>query len=182
MIIESAIAAYATVISTASFVLAIKVYRAGNPKVEVDWVYNEPDRNLTLSILNLGRGDVTISVIDLYIAHEEITSRSRNGKYFNIKFETIDCISRKDWCIKSKGIGLPARLVSHSMLSVQVKNDAIVLDPKYPLDELLLKFVAKFPGGKAVAYLRGDVLRHFVGINPDVPISFPSPGSLPLLD
>jgi hypothetical protein len=176
------IGGYAAIVSTLSVILAVKVYRAANPKVDLDWLYEEADRNLSVTVLNTGRADVTIATIDLYVVRHKITRRSPSGKYFNLRINTIDHIATKLWIRKPKAVSFPARLASNSMFSVQVKNDAIRLPSQYPLDELLLKFVAKFPGGKAVAHLGGDVLRHFVGIDPDVPVRFPSPGSLPAED
>ena len=107
--------------------------------------------------------------------------------------------STKLWLRKPKAFTFPTRLASHSLFSIQVKNDAISLPSQYPLDELSLKFVARFPGkvatfppwGPKVATSPGakqsptflaDVLRHFAGIDPDVAVRFPSPGSLPLED
>jgi hypothetical protein len=63
--------------------------------------------------------------------------------------------------------------------SLYVKSGVINLPSDYPLDEMLLKFIARFPSGRQSAYLRGDVLRHFIGLDPDKPISHPSPGSIP---
>jgi hypothetical protein len=181
-IVVAAIAAYAAIVSTLSLVLAMKVYRAGNPNVEMDWLYRESDRKLLLSILNTGRADVTISTVELFIVHETITSRSRSGRFFNVRTDTLGHVPSDLWRVESEEIALPIRLASNSLVSMQVKTDVIHLPSGYPLDEIVLKFVARFPNGKGVSYLRGDVLRHFMGIDPDRPISFPSPASLPRED
>lgn len=97
--------------------------------------------------------------------------------------DTVDHIPSELWQVgSSKEEILPARLASNSLVTMQVRNDTISLPSEYPFDEILLKFVARFPGGKRTAYLGGDVLRHFMGIDPDRPISFPSAGSLPRED
>jgi hypothetical protein len=180
LIIGSVIAAYAAVVSTLSLFLSVKAYRAGNPNVDVDWTYYETNRQLSLSVTNTGRADVTISAVDLYIVHERILRQSRSGKYFAISKETIKDIPIDLWWPDLGPETFPIRVASNSLFTVRVKSYAIRLPPEYPVPELLLKFVARFPGGKQTAYLRGDVLRHFVGIDPDRPITFPSPGSLPV--
>jgi hypothetical protein len=172
VLITAIVAAYAAIVSTLSLILAVKVYRAANPKVEVDWEYSPSDRNLTLTVLNTGRGDVTIATIDLYIERRVITSRSPDGRSFNARTDTISHVPTKLWLRKPKAVTF-ARLASHSMLSVQVKNDAINLPSQYPLDELRIKFEVSFPGGKEATYLRGDALWHFLGINPNAPIAPP---------
>jgi hypothetical protein len=197
-IVTATVAAYAAIVSTFSLILAVKVHRAANPKVDVHWRYSESDRKLVVSIHNTGRADVTITTVDLYIAREVITRRSR------ISIDPISQIPNKLWQRERKALTFPVRLDSYSMFSIRANNDAISLPSEYPLDELLLKFVARFPakiatfppwfppwlvpwvprvarspGGKTVVYLRGDVLRHFAGIDPDRPIALPSPGSLP---
>lgn len=181
VIVAAAISTYAAIISTLSLFLAIKVYRAGNPKVELDWLYIEDERMLTLSVMNIGRSAVTITSIDLYIVREEIASRSPGGRYFNAKWEPVGAVPVEAWRQKSsmESQDFPLRLDSNSMISLRVDGDAIQLPPSYSVEELLLRFVARFPAGKTDAYLRGDVLRHFVGIEPDRPVTLPSPGSVP---
>jgi hypothetical protein len=181
-IVGSAIATYAAVVSTLSLAIAVKVYRAGNPNVEVHWEYQEPSRKLSLSILNTGRGDVTISAVDIFVVHETIFNRSRSGRYFNLRMDTVDHVPNELWLPKEQHAAIPFRLASNSLFSMDVKNGAISLPSDYPLEEILLKFVARFPGGKKSVYLRGDVLRHFIGIDPDRPIALPSPGSVPSED
>lgn len=180
LIAASAIAIYAAIISTLSLILAIRVYRVGGPKVSLDWEYWERDRNLVVSILNTGRADVTIASMDLYIVREEVTHRSPSGAYFNSHYETIGCIPQKLWYMKNRAVTFPARLASNSILSMRVKSEAITLPPQYSLDEISLRFVANFPNGAEIVYFRGDVLRHFVGIDPDRPVTYPSPGALPM--
>jgi hypothetical protein len=195
--IALAVATYAAIISTLSLVLAIRVHHAGSPKVSVHWAYTQTDRKLTVTILNTGRADVTISAIELYVERDVIIRGSREAGQWDSRIETLSHIPNKLWLSKSNGLTLPSRLAANSMFSIQVKNKAITLPTQFPLDELLLKFVVRFPreitrpprgigvtppGGKAVTYVGGDVLRHFVGVDPDRPISRPSPGSLPLDD
>lgn len=180
-LITAVVAAYAAIVSTLSLILAVNVYRAANPKVEVDWVYSRADRNLTLTLLNTGRSDVTIATVDLYIERHVITSRNPDSRSFHARTDTISHVPTELWLRKPKAV-THARLAAHSMLSVQVKGDAISLPSQYPLDELRLKFVARFPGGKESAGLRGEVLCHFLGINPQHTYHLSSAGSLPSED
>ena len=85
----SIIAAYAGVVSTLSLILALKVYRSGNPNVDVDWQYDELDKELTVSILNTGRADVTITAIELFVVHEKIIRQSRSGRTFDLRMEPL---------------------------------------------------------------------------------------------
>jgi len=146
----------------------------------MDWEYDQTDRKLLLSVTHTGRADVTIARVDLYIVHRQILSRSRTGKYYQIHVETIGDIPIELWWPDLESKTFPMRLASKSLVMAQVKNGAISLPTEYSLEELLLKFVVKFPGGTKAIYMRGEVLRHFVGIDPDRPITFPSPGSLPI--
>jgi hypothetical protein len=182
LIVASGIAGYAAVVSTLSLVLAIKVYRSGEPKVDVDWEYFETDRELTVSVLNTGRAGVTISTVELYVIHEQITKRSPNGRYVSLQMETIAEIPPRLWRPDEKNASFPARLSSQSLIVLHVRGHNVEIPQSHPLDELLLKFVARFPKGKEEVYLRGDVLRHFLGIDPSRPIRLPSPGSLPRED
>jgi hypothetical protein len=182
LIVGSIIAAYAAIVSTLSLILSVRNYRASDPNVSLDWEYDEIGRRLSLSIWNTGRADVTIASANLYIVHERIVRRSPTGKYFAIQSETLDNIPTELWWLDLEPETFPIRLASNSLLTTQVKNNAISLPTGYPLEELLLRFVVKFPGGKDDAYLRGDVMRHFVGIDPDKPIAWPSPGNLPIQD
>jgi hypothetical protein len=179
-VITIVIAGYAAIVSTLSLALALKVYQAGNPKIEVDWEYRETNRQLAIRVLNVSRADVTITSTELYIVHEVTTHRSHSGKYFQVHMDTIDEVPSELWQVGAQAPTFPARLPSNSAISFKVISDGIALPSEYPFDELLLKFVARFPSGRDIAYLRGDVLRHFMGIDPDRPITFPSPGSVPL--
>jgi hypothetical protein len=180
-----------------SLILALRVHRAANPNVEIHWDYSGQGRKLVVIILNTGRAEVTIASVDLYIERHVITSRSWIDNAFAMRIDKISHIPAKLWIRNRKTLTLPTRLASHSALTVQVRNDAISLPSQYPLDELTLKFVVRFPartprhpwaiiappfGGAATAYFGHDVLRHFAGINPDVPVTYPSPGSLPMED
>lgn len=138
-------AAYAAIVSTLSLILALKVHRASSPNVEVDWIYTEPDRKLVVGIHNTGRADVTITAVDLYIERHVITSRSRISNGFGMRIEHICDVPVKLWLRKSKTLTFPARLASHSTVSIQVKNDSIILPTQYPLEELYLNFIARFP-------------------------------------
>jgi hypothetical protein len=195
-IVTAAVAAYAAIVSTLSLILAMKVYRASSPHVEVDWVYTEPHRKLVVGIHNTGRADVTIATVDLHIERHVITSRSRIGNAFAMRTDHIRDVPTRLWVRKSKALTFPVRLAAHSTVSIQVKNDSIVLPTQYPLEELCLSFIARFtdkspplrrwgpnvarsPSGKATSHLGGEVLRHFAGIDPDIPITLPSPGILP---
>jgi len=51
---ESIVAVYAAVVSTLSLIIAVRVYKAGNPDVDVDWEYQEEARKLLLTYLILG--------------------------------------------------------------------------------------------------------------------------------
>jgi hypothetical protein len=96
-IIAAIIATYAAIVSTRSLALAKKAYRAADPYVELDWKYTQDDRNLSLSIMNPGQADVTITAIDLYVVHEVITNQSLNGKRFGVLIDPIDEISHGLW-------------------------------------------------------------------------------------
>jgi hypothetical protein len=200
-IITAAVAAYAAVVSTLSLALALKTHRAANPKVALDWIYAADDRKLVVNVYNTGRADITITNLDLYLDRHVITSRSWISSGYGIRVYEIEQIPAERWLSNPETV-IMARLASHSTLSVQVKHEAISLPSQYSIHELHLRFVASFPGnadmvdrffpfgpkeagstaGKAVAFLAGDVLRHFAGIDPDVPIRYPSPGSLPMED
>jgi hypothetical protein len=178
--VTPAVATYAAVISTLSFVLAVKVYKAGDPEVELGWKYNELIRNLSLIVSNTGRGNVTISTIDLYIVRHEITRRSPISDAVAIHRETISHVSSELW--RGRDLDIPVRLESHAEVSISVKGEAVKLPSLFPFDDLLLKFVARYPGGKQIAYVRGEILRHFLGIDLDRPITLPSPGAVPTED
>ena len=150
--------------STLSFILALKVFKAGNPDVELGWEYNEPDRNLVLMVVNSGRADVTISAIELFIVRWTITRRSPISNAFAIRRETIAHIPSKLW--RDNDTPTSLRVASHSVTPVSVKIEAIKLPSGLPVDELLLKFVARYPGGKQVTYMRGD---HFLEIESGMP-------------
>lgn len=179
MIVGSIVAAYAAIVSTLSLILSVRVYRAGDPDVSITWEYDEVDRKLLLSVMNTGRADITIASVDLQIVHRQILNRSPTGKYYQMHTETIGVIPVELWWPDLEPKTFPMRLASKSLVMTQVKNDQISLPTDHPLSDLLLKFVASFPGGRKAVYMRGDALRHFVGIDQDRPITFPSPGTLP---
>lgn len=178
--VASVIAAYAAVVSTLSLVLAIRSFRAGSPIVDLDWEYDESLSDFRLHVLNTGRADVTISSLSLVVIHEVIIRQS--GKYFDARFDIIDDIPANVWYPRSKESALPFRLASNSLLELRIDGSAINVPDGYPFDELMLRFTARFPGGRQRVFLRGDLLRHFLGIDPDRPIQMPSPGSLPRED
>jgi len=133
-LITTVVAAYAAIVSTLSLILAIKVYRAANPQVEVDWTYSAPDRKLVVSVHNTGRADVTINTVDLYVERHVITRRSRVSDAYAERVDMISHIPAKLWLRKPKTTTFPTRLASHSMFSFGVKNDAISLPSQYPLN------------------------------------------------
>ena len=71
-----AIAAYAAVVSTLSLFLARRAYQVGGPVVKLGWQYFEPTQDLSITVTNIGRGDVTIADLELYIVRSQITHRS----------------------------------------------------------------------------------------------------------
>lgn len=162
-LVTSALATYGAVVSTLSFILAVKVFKAGNPRVELHWEYFVPDHNLSLIVLNVGRADVTISTIELYIVRHVVTRRSPISDAVAIRRETIDHISGGLW--RDNDIAISFRLASYSEVSIPVKSEAIRLPSELPIDELLLQFVVTYPGGSQIVYMRAEHL-------------YPSPGPL----
>src|SRR5918992_1422994 len=120
-IVTSVLAAYAATVSTLSLILAVKVFKAGNPKVTLSWEYIQSENNLTLMVLNTGRADVTISTVELRVMRERIISRSRNGKYFKLYMETISQIPGRIWA--ADDVAIPYRLISNSAISISVNID-----------------------------------------------------------
>lgn len=148
-------------------ILAVKAFKAGNPRVILDWVYIPSDRNLSLIVLNTGRADVTISTIELYIFRHVVTRRSPISDGVAIRRERINHISSELW--RDSDVAIPLKLASYSEVLIPVKSGAIRLPSKLPVNELLLRFVATYPGGSQSAYMRAEHLH-------------PSPGWVPLDD
>lgn len=158
--VTSALAIYAAVISTLSLILAVIAYKAGNPKVILGWEYIQSGRNLWLIVDNTGRADVTISSVDFYPMNRKVMSgRSRDEKHFSLRVKSTGQVSYKQW---RPGDRLP----SNSAVSVPVKDKSIDLTSGQPFDEIMLRAVVRYPGGRQVAYIHGEVLRHFLGIDP----------------
>jgi hypothetical protein len=122
LIVGSAFAAYAAIVSTLSLILSVRVYRAGGPDVDIDWEYHQKNRRLSLSILNTGRADVTITGVDLRIIHEQIFNRSPSGKYFNSRMDIIEEVPTELWWPDLGPETFPVRLTSNSLLTTQVRS------------------------------------------------------------
>jgi hypothetical protein len=100
--IETALAIYGASISTLSILLGLKAhslaekaYRAAGPIVFVDWIYDKRLRQLTVSVVNSGRSEVTIYDLRLVIIHEIITRKSPIGKAFDMRPEYVEEISKR---------------------------------------------------------------------------------------
>ena len=106
--------------STLSFFLAKRAYRASGPIVELDWQYFETNQDLLLTISNTGRGDITVAKLESFIIRREITSRS--GKAYAAEETTIRELPQDEWFITQDGVDFPVRLASNSMVSVKVKK------------------------------------------------------------
>lgn len=178
-IVTPIIAIYGAVVSTLSAILALKVFLAGKPDVDLGWEYHGPSRNLALMVFNTERADVTISTIELYIVRHVVIRRSPISNAFAIRRETIDQIPSELW---RNDVPISFRVASYSQVDISVSSDAIKLPPELPFDEMLLKFVARYPSGKQTAHVRGEILRHFLGIDPDRPITPPLRGAVPAED
>lgn len=176
----SALAAYAAIVSTSSLLLAVKAYRASGPIVDVSWEYLETGQQLSVSVLNTGRSDVTVTSLELFITHETVTKTPAPvGKNYHAKSTIIAQLRATQWRANYETLSFPVRLASNDTLSVPVEREAIrPLPPQYSLSELALKFVATIPQGDRVAYFRGDVLRHFVASDPEIPVT-PGQGAVP---
>src|SRR2546423_10267501 len=175
--IETALAIYGASISTLSILLGLKAhslaeraYRAAGPIVFIDWVYDEKIRQLTVSVVNSGRSEITIYDLSLVIAREVITRGNLSG-YFDSRIESIEEIPKiRRW----KGFEsnqLPVRLAANSKFPVRVNSKGIgPLPVDVPLHDLLLRFVAETPTRYEFADIRGKgyVLPHFIGLEPDV--------------
>lgn len=177
--IETALAIYGASMSTLSILLGLKAhslaekaYRAAGPIVFVDWVYDERIRQLTVSVVNSGRSEITIYDLRLVIMHEVITRRSPIGKAFDMRMEYIEEIPKIRWRERYESNQLPVRLAANSKFPVRVNSKGIApLPADIPLHELLLRFVAETPNRYEFADIAGDAysLRHFIGLEPDVP-------------
>lgn len=149
------VAIYGAVVSTLSFFLALKVFRAGRPDVELDYEVGELHRSFSLDVRNTGRADVTISSIELYIERHVITHRSPISSSFAMRIDPIERIPTKIWR-DSDDADTSFRLASHSEVIIPVKCVAIKLPSEFPITELLLKFVASHPGGTKIVYMRAE--------------------------
>ncbi len=178
--IETALAIYGASISTLSILLGLKAhslaeraYRAAGPIVSIDWVYDERIRQLTVSVVNSGRSDVTIYDLRLVIMHEVITRSSPSGIYFDSRMEPIEEIPKIRWWEGYQSNQLPVRLAASSKFPVRVSSKGIgPLPVDIPLHELLLRFVAETPNRYEFddIAVRSYSLRHFFGLEPDVTV------------
>ena len=177
-IIAAVVAAYAGVISTLSLRLAARALRAGGPIVDMDCEYFTPKQELTLTVTNTGRADVTVSDLDLAIIRSRIVSRLGNA--WRSEWTVIEHISPERWRADLE-VSFPIRLISHSSFSVKVSSDGIrPLPSQYPFDELLLRFTARTPDAGPIAYFRGNLLRHFIASDPDLEVVPDGGGAVPL--
>jgi hypothetical protein len=177
--IETALAIYGSSISTLSIFLGLKAhslaeraYRAAGPIVFIDWIYDERIRQLTVSVVNSGRSEITIYDLRLVIAREVITPGSLGG-YFDSRIETIEEIPKIRWWEGFESKQLPVRLAASSKFPVCVNSKGIgPLPVDIPLPDLLLRFVAETPTRYEFTDIRaeGYTLRHFLGLKPDVPV------------
>lgn len=172
--IETVLAIYAACISTLSIFLGLKAhslaekaYRAAGPIVFLDWVYDERTRQLTVSVVNSGRSEITIYDLRLVMMHEVITRRSPSGKYFDSRMEPIEEIPKLRWWQDYKPKQLPVRLAANSKFSVCVNSKGISpLPVDVPLNNLLIRIVAEMPTRYEFADIAVDSygLRHFIGL------------------
>jgi hypothetical protein len=175
--IVTALAIYGACISTLSIFLGLrahslaeKAYRAAGPIVFIDWAYDERIRQLTVSVVNSGRSEITIYDLRLVMMHEVITRRSPSGKYFDSRMEPIEDTPKIRWWQDYESKQLPVRLTANSKFSVRVNRKGISpLPVDIPLNELLMRFVAETPTRYEFADIAGDSysLRHLIGLEPD---------------
>jgi len=171
MIITVIISGYAAIISTLSFVLASRAYRAGGPITEIHWEYSEKGQELTLDVVNKGRADVTISGLELFVL------RDNEGEIMPTK---IGEIPRDRWCA-SHEIEFPIRMSANSMISVKTNRKGIESSLyQFLPGQLTLEFCVKTPHGKRAVWVGGAVFNHFTSLNPKWSITS-SRGSRPLL-
>jgi hypothetical protein len=176
--IETTLAVYAAGVSTLSFFLAVKAHSlaekahlAAGPVVYVDWEYDATARELIVSVVNSGRSDTTIYDLHLVIVREIITSVSISGEFFNMHMAPIVDVPKIQWWKNYDPKILPARIAASSKFPVHVNNNGISLPiEEFSIYDILLRFVVENPNSYEMAYFRGDILRHFIGLEPDVPV------------
>ena len=177
--IVTALAIYGASISTLSIFLglkahslAVKAYRAAGPIVFIDWLYDERIRQLTVSVVNSGRSEITIYELRLFIMHEVITRRSPIGNAFDMRMEYVGEVPKIQWWDGYESNQLPVRLAANSKFPVRVNSKDIgQLPADIPLNELLLRFEAETPNDYEFADIaaHSHSLRHFIGLEPDAP-------------
>jgi hypothetical protein len=176
--IEEILAIYAAGVSTLSFFLAVKAHNlaekahsAAGPIVYIDWEYDETTRELIVSVVNSGRSDTTIYDLHLVVICEIITSVSITGRSFAMHMVPVADVPKIQWWKDYDPTDLPVRIAASSKFLVHVNSDGISFPlEKYSLHDILLRFVVETPNSYEMAYFRGDVLRHFIGLEPDVPV------------
>jgi hypothetical protein len=176
--IETILAIYAGVVSTYSIYLgarahklAEKAYLAAGPLVSVRWEYDESVPDLVVSVVNSGRSDVTIYDLTMGVVQETVTRMSPTGRSFDVRMTNVELIETMRWWRNYDPSQLPVRLAASSRFSVHVKRDSIShLPGSLPLYDILLRFVAETADDYISGYFRGDILRHFIGLEPEVPV------------
>lgn len=172
--IETVLAIYGATISTFSILLGLKAhslaekaYRAAGPIVYIDWVYDERIRQLTVSVVNSGRSEITIYDLRLVVMHEVITRSSPSGRYFDSRMELMEEIPKSRWWEGYESNQLPVRLAANSKFPVHVNSKGISpLPVDIPINELQLRFVAETPNRYEFGDISGESysLRHFIGL------------------
>jgi hypothetical protein len=110
--VASALAAYAAVVSTASFILAFFAYRAGGPKVTAQAHIPVTDGDyggLHLSIANSGRSEVTINIEGLVALYGTLLGPEIDKKLGGPR--------PKLFRLKFTGPDLPYRLSGHDIVT-----------------------------------------------------------------
>lgn len=103
------------------------------------------------------------------IVQETVTRMSPTGKSFDIRTTNVEFIETGRWRRGYDASQFPVRLAANSRFSVHVNSECVShLPGEIPLYDILLRFVAETADGYNSGYFRGDCLRHFLGLEPEV--------------
>lgn len=172
---------YGAAISTVAIFLALRANslakraaQASGPVVSTGWFYNEEIRQLTVGVGNDGNSDMTIYDLSLAIMHETTFRSGVGGTTINIRTEPVGVIPKAGWWEGYESNQLPMRLVGHSRFEIRVDSEGIgELPANIPPRELILRFTAETNNGYVFDDIRehGFTLRHFIGLESDLPRS-----------
>jgi hypothetical protein len=156
------VASYAAAVSTFSLALALKVFRVGDPIVEVGWQYAEEGRVLQVTVANTGRADVTVHSFDMGLERHEITRRNRRG-HFAVRVHQLGSLPFDQWKTGSNSPELPVRISSNSMVFWRVDREAVrTLTCSHAMEEIFLTFWVESARGVKRCWFGKNLLEHFV--------------------